>query len=97
MADVGVVVGKLLGLLVDGIGHFGAAVTDVHAVEAGKGVDEVTAFMVANADARCAFDDPALERTTGMVVGVGRRVRSEERRVGKGCVSTCRSRWSPYH
>src|SRR3546814_14169554 len=22
---------------------------------------------------------------------------SEERRVGKGCVSTCRSRWSPYH
>src|SRR3546814_19886602 len=32
----------------------------------------------------------------------GRRVRalggrSEERRVGKGCVSTCRSRWAPYH
>src|SRR3546814_2774670 len=24
-------------------------------------------------------------------------VRSEERRVGKDCVSTCRSRWSPYH
>src|SRR3546814_6811195 len=23
--------------------------------------------------------------------------RSEERRVGKGCVSTCRSRWSTYH
>src|SRR3546814_7296684 len=30
--------------------------------------------------------------------GKGRRVeRSEERRVGKECVSTCRSRWSPYH
>src|SRR3546814_16981724 len=30
----------------------------------------------------------------------GRRAgaaRSEERRVGKECVSTCRSRWSPYH
>src|SRR3546814_14436593 len=27
--------------------------------------------------------------------GGGRR--SEERRVGKECVSTCRSRWSPYH
>src|SRR3546814_3240549 len=26
--------------------------------------------------------------------GIGR---SEERRVGKECVSTCRSRWSPYH
>src|SRR3546814_13246326 len=25
------------------------------------------------------------------------QVRSEERRVGKECVSTCRSRWSPYH
>src|SRR3546814_15083113 len=27
----------------------------------------------------------------------GRAGRSEERRVGKECVSTCRSRWSPYH
>src|SRR3546814_18502591 len=26
-----------------------------------------------------------------------RQRRSEERRVGKECVSTCRSRWSPYH
>src|SRR3546814_15854664 len=31
------------------------------------------------------------------VVGVGSQEgRSEERRVGKECVSTCRSRWSPY-
>src|SRR3546814_13759294 len=28
---------------------------------------------------------------------VKHRNRSEERRVGKECVSTCRSRWSPYH
>src|SRR3546814_12878027 len=27
----------------------------------------------------------------------GPEQRSEERRVGKECVSTCRSRWSPYH
>src|SRR3546814_5316798 len=27
----------------------------------------------------------------------GEGKRSEERRVGKECVSTCRSRWSPYH
>src|SRR3546814_1779969 len=27
----------------------------------------------------------------------GIHFRSEERRVGKECVSTCRSRWSPYH
>src|SRR3546814_12983276 len=25
------------------------------------------------------------------------QLRSEERRVGKECVSTCRYRWSPYH
>ena len=25
------------------------------------------------------------------------RIRSEERRVGKECRLTCRSRWSPYH
>src|SRR3546814_12471532 len=29
--------------------------------------------------------------------GPHRGERSEERRVGKECVSTCRSRWSPYH
>src|SRR3546814_11394770 len=37
----------------------------------------------------------------GVRVAVGVRLagvrRSEERRVGKECVSTCRSRWSPYH
>src|SRR3546814_1522236 len=30
-------------------------------------------------------------------VGLQGNARSEERRVGKECVSTCRSRWSPYH
>src|SRR3546814_8648130 len=29
--------------------------------------------------------------------GLDVKRRSEERRVGKACVSTCRSRWSPYH
>src|SRR3546814_11115713 len=45
------------------------------------------------------------ERSTtidGLPLRLDRRVhwsedRSEERRVGKECVSTCRSRWSPYH
>src|SRR3546814_12818076 len=30
-------------------------------------------------------------------LGARGRHSSEERRVGKACVSTCRSRWSPYH
>src|SRR3546814_7314787 len=29
-------------------------------------------------------------------VDITQELRSEERRVGKECVSTCRSRWSPY-
>src|SRR3546814_12742504 len=33
----------------------------------------------------------------GTMLSVLHGVRSEERRVGKECVSTCRSRWSPYH
>src|SRR3546814_3976354 len=33
-------------------------------------------------------------RLRGMPFSISR---SEERRVGKECVSTCRSRWSPYH
>src|SRR3546814_1099804 len=38
------------------------------------------------------FDQLAKEPLNRKVAG-----RSEERRVGKECVSTCRSRWSPYH
>src|SRR3546814_5180250 len=38
----------------------------------------------------------------GLVAGyfggwIDQIIRSEERRVGKECVSTCRSRWAPYH
>ena len=32
-----------------------------------------------------------------LIEEIGILMRSEERRVGKECVSTCRSRWSPYH
>src|SRR3546814_19470647 len=41
----------------------------------------------------------ALHGQTGVTLEhiVSSRRRSEERRVGKECVSTCRSRWSPYH
>src|SRR3546814_2606191 len=41
-----------------------------------------------------AFYARPLARHNIHAVGI---IRSEERRVGKECVSTCRSRWSPYH
>src|SRR3546814_11130884 len=46
---------------------------------------------VTTADGRFTVMMPHPERVTRNVA------RSEERRVGKECVSTCRSRWSPYH
>src|SRR3546814_16839843 len=44
--------------------------------------------------------DTALEEheiITAVRFPAPKRARSEERRVGKECVSTCRSRWSPYN
>src|SRR3546814_8578297 len=44
---------------------------------------------------RCCSSDRA---ASARLLRVRRaRHRSEERRVGKECVSTCRSRWAPYH
>src|SRR3546814_19538304 len=50
-------------------------------------------FMAATRALDPARQDPALWQGRQVLVVV----RSEERRVGKECVSTCRSRWSPYH
>src|SRR3546814_15791957 len=41
------------------------------------------------------IEHPDLPRA--LLIGITCELRSEERRVGKECVSTCRSRWSPYH
>src|SRR3546814_12942146 len=48
---------------------------------------------------RLAFETIA-DRSSGAdieLLHLDSELRSEERRVGKECVSTCRSRWSPYH
>src|SRR3546814_13840785 len=42
-------------------------------------------------------DDMRDRRNVARASRVQEPGRSEERRVGKECVSTCRSRWSPYH
>src|SRR3546814_20256130 len=56
-------------------------------------------------DARYRFErglDPqsaawGVEVAARLILEICGGERSEERRVGKECVSTCRSRWSPYH
>src|SRR3546814_12582327 len=54
-----------------------------------KELIERTAFAMAQQDVRYHLN--------GLLFDLGDRRRSEERRVGKECVSTCRSRWSTYH
>src|SRR3546814_19814407 len=44
---------------------------------------------------RDRFIAGTLVTTEGRLAKLTRRERSDERRVGKECVSTCRSRWSP--
>src|SRR3546814_13930883 len=45
-----------------------------------------------------AGETPAAERAAAdLKKADGAAARSEERRVGKECVSTCRSRWAPDH
>src|SRR3546814_17372504 len=44
----------------------------------------------------CTFEKNSGSRPSRLITKK-MRVRSEERRVGKECVSTCRSRWSAYH
>src|SRR3546814_13358338 len=48
-------------------------------------------------DPRRAQAEIALMKTLPLFIAHESELRSEERRVGKACVSTCRSRWSPDH
>src|SRR3546814_16368819 len=60
---------------------------------------EITIAAVPNAGVE-GIRPGAAQRAADIVeneVARAREERSEERRVGKECVSTCRSRWSPYH
>src|SRR3546814_13944318 len=59
----------------------------VHQCEQSAHLVQREAELATAADEGQPFDVP----------GIVNALRSEERRVGKECVSTCRSRWSPDH
>src|SRR3546814_21002522 len=63
------------------------AVRCASAAEAVAGADAVVTMLPAGKHVESVYQ--------GEVFGAAKR--SEERRVGKECVRTCRSRWSPYH
>src|SRR3546814_7793687 len=58
---------------------------------------EATARVHASAPGSLTSPGPAPEAQAKPRPKHSHKERSEERRVGKECVSTCRSRWSPYH
>src|SRR3546814_15541335 len=68
----------------------------VHAAHIHAAMIHRRAALVAG---RRSLADLEVEQDAFVVVrdDKGHRQRSEERRVGKEWVSTCRSRWSPYH
>src|SRR3546814_14475447 len=68
------------------------AVDPEAAKEAQRQVDE---FAGKTAEPEAPKDDTPFVISTASKEEL--MARSEERRVGKECVSTCRSRWTPYH
>src|SRR3546814_18373258 len=77
-------------------------VSAADALDAGRQVDE--AQVDARIDAVVPQDVGLILYTSGTtanpkgaLIRHRAQVRSEERRVGKECVRTCRSRWSPYN
>src|SRR3546814_6347097 len=62
----------------------------------GADQDQLAGHMGRSCEKSCT-DLGALSVSWLIKSALNYRSRSEERRVGKECVSTCRSRWSPYH
>src|SRR3546814_9354071 len=61
-----------------------------------SGIGKATAQLFVQQGARVVVTGRRKEALDAAVAELGpAAVRSEERRVGKECVSTCRSRWSP--
>src|SRR3546814_14756184 len=73
------------------LGNVIAGRRDLRIAEAGNGVS------LWNAPGARVVGNTIRHGRDGIFVKVSERNRPEERRVGKECVSTSRSRWSPYH
>src|SRR3546814_4389501 len=80
---------------------------DGFAAQAARHLTDIFALAGEEADIGAAELEPDADRLSLAHHDIGahfagrlnqaERDRSEERRVGKECVRTCRSRWSPYH
>src|SRR3546814_11575700 len=70
---------------------------DAAQVDAAAGGLDETAIAAAGAAAGTQVAEDAGAVGAEQLDAAAIAVRSAERRVGQECVSTCRSRWSPYH
>src|SRR3546814_3978005 len=71
--------------------------SDLNYAEAAEFFDSLTDRLARDPDAAKLTPAERANRAHEYLVNRGLQLRSEERRVGKEGVSTCRSRWSPYH
>src|SRR3546814_5179437 len=80
-----------------------SAGVEVSGVSKGSAYDEDTStnddvlLTAKKAGRAIRIADEDLQDSNVAILEQKRVDRSEERRVGKECVSTCRSRWAPYH
>src|SRR3546814_14580507 len=82
------------------LGHALGGVVATLAVESLRSAVRSLALVATPLESMPAFAERARQIDAGGLAGPVEKSlkrRSEERRVGKECVSTCRSRWSPYH
>src|SRR3546814_16832337 len=69
----------------------------VGVVQHGIGVHHVDLAFADHLDVRLELTLHVVDLRYALLCAPILAARSAERRVGKECVSTCRSRWSPYH
>src|SRR3546814_15161210 len=69
----------------------------VIALDATVNIERAVELTTAYVRERSAFGRPLFDLQNTQFVLADAKTRSAERRVGKECVSPCRSRWSPHH
>ena len=88
--------GRVFGSLADRVTSDAPVRSRTITLSSGGDLDH--AFLTLAAETTVIANAQAQLRRLLLLVGLGAlAVRSEERRVGKECHTTCRSRWSPYH
>src|SRR3546814_11933374 len=85
-----------LTITVDGL-ELGGKIPVGSTLVASRRASDLQGQFVSAAEAEGWRSDNAMCFAADTMENLQQHYRSEERRVGKECVSTCRSRWSPYH